>query len=202
MSLDKRKLHLACGHNILTGWENFDIKPRSELVKFIDLLEPFPLEDASVDFIFLEHAIEHFDEVDGYKIMQEIYRVLKPGGVFRCSTPSLDTYVQRYINWNESFNERHRNLFGTRTRFLNFAFLAEASTTSTIKYIDGKHSTNDGHKFIYSSEDLLKKISDIGFTQIASSPLGKSEFQELCNIDYRGRHGYPDNLDLIIDARK
>jgi len=200
MPQNKRKIHLACGANLLPGWENYDLRPRSSDVGFINLLHTFPFDNNSVDFIFFEHAVEHFDEVDGYKIMQEIHRVLKPGGIFRCSTPSLDTYIRRYIDWDSDFNKRHKSLFGTRTRFLNFAFMAEAM--SGLKYMDGKFATNDGHKYIYSVEDLHEKLINIGFTKVIDAPLSESEFEELTNIDYRGRHGYPDNLDIILEATK
>jgi predicted SAM-dependent methyltransferase len=82
MPQNKRKVHLACGANLLAGWENYDLRPSTPDVRFINLLHTFPFDNNSVDFIFFEHAVEHFDEVDGYKIMQEIHRVLKPGGKY------------------------------------------------------------------------------------------------------------------------
>ena len=61
-----------------------------------DIEEPFPLPDNSVDRIHSEDCFEHI-EVDKYpKILKELYRILKPGGVFRLAVPD-------YLNPKDRF---------------------------------------------------------------------------------------------------
>lgn len=195
LDMQCRKIHLACGNNVLKGWENYDLFPCNNNVIKIDLLQKMNFEDNSIDFIFFEHAIEHFDEVDGFHIMRECYRVLKKDGIVRISTPSLDTYVKRFTEWGEDFNVRHRNQFSSRTAFLNYAFYGEHA--AGLKFLDGKRSLDIGHRFIYSFEDLDNKLKKCGFSKVTEQRLRDSKYPELCNIDCR-----IDNLDIIIEAQK
>jgi SAM-dependent methyltransferase len=52
-----------------------------------DLNEPLPIPDASVDIVVANHVIEHLSNTD--LIVQEIGRVLKPGGYAVVATPNL-----------------------------------------------------------------------------------------------------------------
>lgn len=193
--MNKRKIHLACGKNVLSGWENYDLIPCNENVTKIDLLQKMHFENNSIDFIFFEHAIEHFDEVDGLFIIQECSRILKKGGIIRILTPSLDTYVRRFTDWYGDFNTKHRKHFLSRTAFFNYAFYGEHTTG--LKFLDGKKSLPTGHKFIYSFEDLESKLKKCGFTEIIKQNLRISKHPELSNIDCR-----IDNLDIILEAKK
>lgn len=192
-----KKIHLCCGNNLIKGWENFDLEPITG-AKHINLLETFPFKDNSVDYIILEHALEHFDEVDGFSILRELNRVLKPGGVCRISTPSLNTYINRFINWEHPNNEVHCRQFSTRARFINYAFYGESvATHGEIKFLDGKSSFGCGHKYIYDFEDLENKLQEIGFSKIESCNRNHSSRTYLKNLDTR-----PDNGDIIIDIYK
>ena len=73
------KLNLACGKNILEGWENHD--------REVDLLKPLPWANGSADFILLEHAIEHFPMSPAVAMLREFHRVLKHGGIARVGFP-------------------------------------------------------------------------------------------------------------------
>ena len=49
-----------------------------------------PLEASSVDIVVSFETIEHFAEQELF--LKEVRRVLKPGGLFICSTPDRDVY--------------------------------------------------------------------------------------------------------------
>ncbi len=52
-----------------------------------DLLEPFPFEDQLFSKIQSQDVFEHLPKDSVIKVMNEIYRVLKPNGIFRLSVP-------------------------------------------------------------------------------------------------------------------
>lgn len=52
--------------------------------------ETFPFDDASFDVVTANQVIEHLNSQD--KFVAEVYRVLKPGGVFLVCTPSLSSW--------------------------------------------------------------------------------------------------------------
>lgn len=53
--------------------------------------ERIPAQDASFDLIFADNVLEHLAEPQ--RVFDEIYRTLKPGGVFLGKTPSRFHYV-------------------------------------------------------------------------------------------------------------
>ena len=195
MTSKNKKINLCCGGQILDDWENYDIDTnRDKRIRFINVLRDFPIENKSVDFAYFSHAIEHFDELDGLRILSRIKACLKPGGVLRVVCPSLDTYVKRYQEWNSDFNTKHREQFSTKTRFLNYAFFGEHK--EGMIFLDGKRSKNLGHMFIYSEEDMREKLSFLGFKEINTCSYNESKHQEFVGLDlFR-----PDLKDLIIEA--
>jgi len=55
-----------------------------------------PLPDASADFAFASHFLEHLSKAHGEQLLRETLRVLKPGGVVRVAVPDLDVFVAAY----------------------------------------------------------------------------------------------------------
>jgi SAM-dependent methyltransferase len=60
-----------------------------------DVEEPFPIADASLDWCYSEHLIEHLTSEQGISWLADMRRLLKPGGFVRISTPDLRKYASR-----------------------------------------------------------------------------------------------------------
>lgn len=52
-----------------------------------DILQPLPLPDNCIDLYQAEDVFEHIPVNSLGDVIHEIYRILRPGGVFRCSMP-------------------------------------------------------------------------------------------------------------------
>lgn len=63
--------------------------------------EGFPFEDNTFDFVYSKSVIEHFYYPE--KVMKEIYRVLKPGGVVVTLTPDWEIIYKMFY---EDFTHR------------------------------------------------------------------------------------------------
>jgi predicted SAM-dependent methyltransferase len=91
-----RKLNLGCGGNILDGWENHDAD--------VDIRNPLPYEDESIDFIFIEHCVEHVTTPDAVRFFAECLRILKYEGTLRVAVPSGDKIYDladsEYLKWH------------------------------------------------------------------------------------------------------
>lgn len=120
-----KKIDLCGGHNKPEGYESID-KFNGDIIA--DLEKGIPLPDNSVGVIRAHDALEHIKNSIG--LMQEIHRVLAPGGMLLSLTPSTDgrgafqdpTHVSfwnqnsfwyytraeqsKYINLNPLFTER------------------------------------------------------------------------------------------------
>jgi SAM-dependent methyltransferase len=60
-----------------------------------------PLPDASVDYVYSSHWLEHLYREDAERLMREAYRVLKPGGCIRTCVPDLEHAVGQYLKGNK-----------------------------------------------------------------------------------------------------
>lgn len=54
-----------------------------------ETLDPLPIEDASAEALYSSHTIEHLSDAAVDSLFREAYRTLKPGGVFRITTPNI-----------------------------------------------------------------------------------------------------------------
>ena len=61
-----------------------------------DLRKKLPFPDRSVDYVYTSHVLEHLAAADAPKLIEEVFRVLKPGGMVRLVVPDL-AYVRGYL---------------------------------------------------------------------------------------------------------
>lgn len=83
-------LNLGCGWRKLEGFVNVDCRAEVEPDLVCDLLDGLPYPDSSVDVVRADDFLEHIPIGQTIQAVTEIWRVLKPGGVFESSTPSTD----------------------------------------------------------------------------------------------------------------
>lgn len=86
-----RRLNLGCGDNVLTGWENYDLSlSRKEFgVKYLDITKGLPFAEESIDYILIEHCLEHVSGPDAFMFMVSAHRVLKLNGILRICVPEI-----------------------------------------------------------------------------------------------------------------
>jgi ubiquinone/menaquinone biosynthesis C-methylase UbiE len=64
------------------------VQPRVTILNH-DLATALPFTDASFEIVYSHLAIQYFDEKTTHMIFDEIYRVLKPGGIIACLVNSI-----------------------------------------------------------------------------------------------------------------
>lgn len=123
--MEASKVNLGCSDSLLPGFLNVDIctPPNigEQLFSRVDLRMDFPWGDSSIDYIRAFDIIEHLP--DKIHTMNEIWRVLRPGGKVEIEVPTTDgpgafqdpTHVS-YWNRNSFFyythGDPHRERFG------------------------------------------------------------------------------------------
>ena len=89
----------------LREWTNvqFSLAPRSAdgKMNYHDLRRPLRFADNTFDAADASHVFEHLTPEEGRHFAGELYRVLKPGGVCRVSTPDLERICRDYLRWLE-----------------------------------------------------------------------------------------------------
>lgn len=175
----QRRLHLACGKNVLQGWANIDYDDNNGVIGW-DLSRGLPIVASStIDLIYCEHFIEHISLQEARVFLADCYRVLQSGGVLRLSTPSLEMLVSEYqagrilewrdVGWNPA----------TPCRMLNEGFRLW------------------GHQFVYDRDELVQLLQEVGFCNVIQVAWGESTTPLLRGLECRPYHG-----EHIFEAEK
>lgn len=154
-------IHLGASHNIIDGWVNYDIDTSGGATK-ADLAKGIPISDNSVDKIFTEHVIEHFDKETGYFLIQECYRVLKPGGTMRIGWPNLNKLVSSYL----THSKKHRKHV-TPHLSLRFGHWDEIFSDRLFSW---------EHRYAYTPRHMRDILQEVGFIKPKRQKFMKSGY--------------------------
>lgn len=65
-------------------------------LRYLNATKPLPFSSESFDCVYSSHMLEHLPRNIVPRLLNEIYRVLKPGGVVRTVVPDLDYFINHY----------------------------------------------------------------------------------------------------------
>jgi predicted SAM-dependent methyltransferase len=100
------RLHLGSGSQPKKGWLNVDLAGDPIDLAW-NLAYGIPFGDATVDAIFHEHLLEHIPLQAGIAVMDESFRVLKPGGILRIGVPDAGELLTSYVGDGERIEAIH-----------------------------------------------------------------------------------------------
>src|SRR5262245_59101488 len=85
-------LDVGCGEAKIAGAVGLDNEALPGVDVVHDLLDvPYPFAEGCVDEVYLNHVIEHFELADSRRILGEVYRLLRAGGVAHVRVPHVYT---------------------------------------------------------------------------------------------------------------
>lgn len=100
-------LVIGCGTFPKPGWVNLDIVPCKGVDVVHDLnVFPYPFSKGSVRYIMAKHILEHLTDL--VKAMDEVHRILKPGG-------KIEIIVPYYKHKNAFSDPTHKQFFTEHT---------------------------------------------------------------------------------------
>lgn len=143
-----------------------------------DLRQAPPFETSTVDFVYAEHFIEHVDRDDAGRLLRELLRVLKPGGVMRLVTPDLRFLCCTYLAGNiDEWGYIWQSISGSRMMNEDMRLW--------------------GHQFLYDAPELETLLHECGFTKRTFHGWRVSQHPELAGLETR-----PFHQDLILEGTK
>lgn len=161
---DNVRVHLGPGQeNYLDGWINVDaniFSGKADL--WYDLRNPLPFHNSSVDAVYSHHVIEHLSNMEEH--FKDIYRCLRPGGVYRVGGPNGDSAIAKFLEndkeWFSDFPDNRVSIGGRLENFifckrehvtiLTYSFLEELLTAAgfkNLKRCEPTRDTNHAEKF-------------------------------------------------------
>lgn len=88
MSLGKIKLNLGCGKKHKEGFINIDIHQPADVILKLGII-PLPFKENSIDEIEADNLLEHLSHEEFLFLMNDAWRVCKPGGRFWIRVPDV-----------------------------------------------------------------------------------------------------------------
>jgi predicted SAM-dependent methyltransferase len=190
-----RKLHIGCGDHLLDGWLNADYHPVSPKVLHLDATRRFPLGDKVIDYVFSEHMIEHIEYRQGMHMLRECYRILKPDGKIRVTTPDLAFLIALYA-------KERSDLQSAYIKWSTDRFIGGPSNQAT--FVINNFVRNWGHQFIYDEQILRASLETAGFARVVVRELGKSDHGAFCNLENEERlpRGFLRLESIVLEGTK
>jgi predicted SAM-dependent methyltransferase len=163
------RLNIGSSSEHVEGWISADLvrDPKGTCLR-LDATEPWPFESGSAEAINSEHMVEHLERAAAPRFFAEAFRVLRPGGVMRTSTPDLLGICQAYLAADPNVLAAHRG-HGYEAR--NHADLLN------------NYLQMHGHRHVYDFDSLRLLLSDAGFEQIERVAFGESRHAALRGVD-------------------
>ncbi len=168
-------------HNVKPDWWNTDIRPFDGVDEAMDATLPWKWQN-QLDFIFAEHFFEHIDINAGLHFLLNAGNALRPGGIIRLSTPSLEWVLKTHFHFAAPEDDRQIE----ETFAINRAFYGW------------------GHRFLYSKAMLHWVLQAVGLIDISFHAYGESQVPALQGLEAHGgwgiEHGYPSVW--IVEAKR
>lgn len=172
---DVKKLHIGCGDRVLSGWLNSDYYTKSGNIIHLDATKAFPFKSQQFDYVFSEHMIEHISYLDGQNMLMEAFRVLKPGGKLRISTPDMSFLIDLYRTDRAKLQNEY--IEHSTNKYISYAPFYDAT------FVINNYVRAWGHKFIYSEKVLRHSMEKAGFKEIARFSVNESQDENLSNLE-------------------
>ena len=153
-------INLACGTTRLPKpWRNHDID--------MDVTNPLPFADNSVQYIIIGHCVEHLTSAELYGFLEEAQRVLQKGGILRVAFPDVGLIMSRstmaYCQWLQSKG------------------WGDGTFRSAIKNI----ACNHGHMQCLTSQTMRALLYSLDFS-VTEYTVGKSIHEDLVGVEGHG----------------
>ena len=174
------RLNLGCASRLLSGYINVDLDSIEEIKKRYPNVEidedqqflqanilDLPFEDNTVDEIRADAFMEHMSFKEESQMFKEVYRALKPGGLFVFSVPDFEDAVKKWLAAEEDWRDFYRDddeAIAQSHWFGQYSY----STSSRWGYLTAaifgpQNSPGQFHKNAYTEGKIIAICNKIGF---------------------------------------
>ena len=135
------KINLGSGKRKMTGFINIDIQERVNPDLILDITKGLPYDDSTVEEVRAFDFLEHIPLGKTIEVIEDIWRVLIPGGIFESFTPDAEygqggfqdpTHVSFWVenSWLYFSQSAYRELYDIKAKF-GIEFLKRINNDST-----------------------------------------------------------------------
>lgn len=191
------RLNLGCGKDVREGYLNVDLFPPCDVVVDLSVL-PWPWNDGSADEIMMLDFLEHFPWSKTDNILEECWRVLKPGGHLVVQVPDFQECAKALLMLPGFMCNFCGFEFSEQKLFLGNFFLCDKcgrvwddiSSAAVARIFGGQDRPGNWHFTTFTKDTLLIHLKRNGF--------GEARFLERNEND----ETYAQNWNMKVIVRK
>jgi predicted SAM-dependent methyltransferase len=176
-----KRLNWGCGAHLASGWINSDIKDEPGVDLVCDIRQGLPLETGSIDYAVGIHSLPELAYPEIVPVLEELRRVLEPGGTLRLALPDLRRGIDAYLAADEDYFQVDRDEVRSRGgRFVVQMLWYGYSRT------------------LFTTDFALELLEKAGFVDLSECSFGSSAsgIEAIVELDNRERES------LFVEARK
>lgn len=170
------KINLGSGYQKVPGFISVDIAKEVDVCLDLGRGE-LPFQTASVDIAVCTSMINYISYDQAAKLIKEIYRILRVGGVCRMSVQDLDLLIKYYYEKDNFF---YQKLSDGRDRFLGRTIADKFNN-----WFFGFESNGSPCRYVYNFESLKLLFLDAGFMLVERKNFLESSIDNIALIDNR-----------------
>lgn len=170
-----RRLNWGCGSHIAPGWINTDIKKNEGVDLVADIRDGLPIASGALDYAVSVHALPELALPEQVPTLQELLRVLRPGGMLRLALPDLSKGIDAYLRGDRAY------------------FKVEDSAASSMGGRFVTHMLWYGYsRSLFTPDFAAELLAKAGFVDVAERPFGEtgSGFPEIVELDNREQESF------------
>ena len=145
------RLNLGSGGYDLAGFESWDEDPAVPCDRHLRV-PPIPLDDGTVDEIYMGHLLEHLTPYKADRLLHECKRVLVPGGRLGVVVPDTRRVLTHYLHRSDAVVEVPE---GQRWNLTDLDAVCAVFLYSTVQ--------PSPHRWSYDRETLCRTLERAGF---------------------------------------
>ncbi len=182
------RVHLGPGQKrYIPGWLNLDANMfTGKCDVWVDLRNTLPFRTGAVAAFYSHHMVEHLPDLE--KHFKDVYRCLRPGGVYRVAGPNGDAAIRKFVEADAGwFPDWPDNRYSIGGRLENFIICR------------GEHRT------ILTESFLFELMSNAGFTDISKVlPMTETKHPDLFQdcLSFESEKDFETPRTLVLEAVK
>lgn len=170
-------MQFGCGFSAPMGWRNFDASPTLRFerlpvigslysrngnrfpanVEYGDIVKGLPVAHESCAATYASHVREHLSLEDFQTALQNTFRLLKSGGLFRLVVPDLETLAKKYVESPDS---------EAAMTFMKETSLGTENRRRGLRGFTQSWLGNSSHLWMWDFKSLSAELQEKGFVAV------------------------------------
>jgi predicted SAM-dependent methyltransferase len=185
------KIEVGAATTSRTGWLSGDITYRTR--NYMDATERWPFADGSASHVYADNVVEHLGMSPNRRLLQEAFRVLRPGGRIRLVTPDVERLARIYLTGGQDADQHIQ-----AARASGYEAHHPVDLLRIVFQEAGHHVG-----YLWDLQALKAELEGVGFVSVVRQEPGSSDDEVFRGLESRNAATPGEtSIALIVEASR